>query len=279
MCEISVVMPVYNSAAYVSHAIESVLIQSFGDFELIIVDDGSTDNTSALIGACSDKRIKLLHNKHDFISSLNRGMNAARGKYIARMDADDLMHVDRLKIQHSIMNEHPEITVCGTWATIFGDASQEKNLMGTAKGMIDLPLLNLLPGNFIFHPTAMLRADFYKQQGLQYEHYPYAEDYKLWVEIAKLGGKFYVERQPLLYYRVSDSQVSTVHKTEQGKTTERIKAEIMTYLIEKNAVGYPELTDIHAAFCKLKDKGLITENEASTFLQLIFLKNREKLSI
>jgi len=279
MCEISVVMPVYNSAAYVAHAIESVLMQSFDHFELIIVDDGSTDNTCALVEAFSDKRIKLLRNGHDFIASLNMGMNAAQGKYIARMDADDLMHTDRLRVQHAIMSKHPEITVCGTWAATFGDNAVHAGMLGTAKGMIDMPLLNLLQGNFIFHPTSMLRVDFFKQQSLCYERYPYAEDYKLWVEIAKRGGRFYVESQPLLYYRVSETQVSSVHASEQEEAAQKIKAEIMAWLIERNATANPELGDIHTAFCKLKDKGMITDKEASTFLQLIFLKNSEKLSI
>ena len=114
MCEISVVMPVYNSGKYVNEAIRSVLAQSFDDFEFIIVDDGSTDNTQSIIHSFVDTRIKFIQNKHDFIGSLNRGMSSATGKYVARMDADDIMHIDRLKIQHAVMQRHSEITICGT---------------------------------------------------------------------------------------------------------------------------------------------------------------------
>ena len=94
MCEISVVMPVYNAEMYVKDAIESVLKQSFGVFEFIIIDDGSTDKTCSIIQSFDDKRIKLIVNKHDFIGSLNLGLDSAEGKYIARMDADlSLIHI------------------------------------------------------------------------------------------------------------------------------------------------------------------------------------------
>ena len=121
MSKISVVMPTYNASKYVSEAIESTLKQSFFDFEFIIVDDGSTDNTREIIRSYDDNRIKLVENEHNFIGSLNKGLELAGGKYIARMDADDIMHIDRLKIQYSIMEAKPEIDICSAWMAPFGD--------------------------------------------------------------------------------------------------------------------------------------------------------------
>lgn len=279
MCEISVVMPVYNSEKYIHDSIESVLMQSFEDFELIIVDDGSTDNTCSILLSFADKRIKVIQNKHDFIESLNIGMSSARGKYIARMDADDIMHIDRLKIQYAIMQEYPDIIVCGTWARSFETNSQNNNLSHTVCGLIENPILKFIQGNFLFHSTTMLRTDFLRINSLKYENYFYAEDYKLWSEIAKLDGQFYVESQPLIYYRISENQVSMKHRDEQKKSTEIIITEIISYLIGQNKLAYPELSDMYNNFCKLQEKQLITKYEISAYFQNLFSKNEKRLSL
>lgn len=121
MRKISVVMPTYNAEKYVEEAIKSVLNQTFDDFEFIIVDDGSMDNTVPIIRSFNDKRIKLIENKHDFIDSLNLGIENASSKYLARMDADDIMFNERLAIQYSIMEEESEITVCSSWMKALGE--------------------------------------------------------------------------------------------------------------------------------------------------------------
>lgn len=280
MCEISVVMPVYNSKKYVKEAIESVLAQSFDDFEFIIVDDGSIDSTRDIIQSYDDKRVILIENKHDFIGSLNLGLETARGKYIARMDADDIMHVDRLKIQYAVMQEYSDITVCGTWASTFETSSQNKNLSGGIFcGFVEKPILKLINGCFLTHSSTMLRSGFLRRNSLKYENYLYAEDFKLWTEIAKLGGKFYVESQPLLYYRISESQVSTKYRDEQKKITEIIITEIIQYLMEQNKQEYPELSDLYNNFCKLQEKQLITKYEISAYFQNLFSKNEETLNL
>lgn len=279
MCEISVVMPVYNSEQYVNEAIESVLAQSFEDFEFIIVDDGSTDNTRSRILSFEDERIKLIQNKHDFIKSLNIGMNSAHGKFIARMDADDIMHIDRLKIQHSVMQEYPDLTVCGTWINTFDTNSQNNNLSGNVSGLVEKPILKLIQGNFLFHPTVMLKTFFLRENSLKYEDYSYAEDYKFWSEIAKLGGQFYIENQPLLYYRISESQVSDKYRVEQKKSTEVIITEITEYLIEKNKQEYPELSEMYNNFCELKEKQLFDKCDISIFFKNLFSKNGRNLNL
>ena len=96
---ISVCMPVYNASRYLRDCIDSILSQSFTDFELLIVDDGSTDDSVEIIRSYSDSRIRLIENKHDYIGSLNLLLQEARGKYIARMDADDVMLPNRLETQ------------------------------------------------------------------------------------------------------------------------------------------------------------------------------------
>ena len=108
MKSITVCLPVYNGSEYIGECINSILHQTFKDFELLIVDDGSTDDTCAVIEGFDDPRIKVVRNRHDYIGSLNLMLSSADGKYIARIDADDIMMPDRLEYQYAFMEAHPE---------------------------------------------------------------------------------------------------------------------------------------------------------------------------
>ena len=280
MSKISIVMPVYNAEKYVSEAIESVLQQSFEDFEFIIVDDGSTDKTLSIIHSYKDKRINLIQNSHNFINSLNIGLNAATSKYIARMDADDRMHIDRLKIQYNRLEESPQITVCGSWMVSFGEHIPLGGLVRSVPGFIEYPLLHLLRDNVFFHPTIMLRTDFLRQHKLQYnEKYIYAEDYKLWFEIAKCRGLFYIETQALLYYRYSDSQVSLKKEEEQKKVFKQVRKEILDYLIALNQKQYPSLSDMNRATSNARQEHLLDEADIFNFFYALFMNNKQILEI
>ena len=274
MSKISVVMPVFNAEKTVAEAIESVLKQTHEDFELIIIDDGSEDDTVSKIRSYTDSRIVLLQNSHDFIGTLNKGLEYATGKYIARMDADDIMHIDRLRIQHAIMEEEPEITICGTWIVFFGENVPKDRIYGGGNGLIEHPVLQFLNKNFLTHPSTMIRRDFLVNHGLRYEHYAYAEDYKLWFEIAKQKGVFYIESQPLVYYRVSETQVSHSKQKEQAETAQRIKQEITEYLIIQNKDNYPELVDLYTHLCSLKTKKLLSQDDVFSFLYTFFTRNK-----
>lgn len=276
---ISIVMPAYNAEEYIREAIDSIICQSFTDFECIVVDDGSADSTRDIIRAYDDKRIILLENEHDFIGSLNRGMNMAKGKYIARMDADDRMHPDRLKIQHTIMEAEPSITTCSTWMRYFGENSPEGRVASSLSGWVDYPLLSLLQSNFIFHPTIMIRKLFLKENDLHYETYPYAEDFKFWTEIAKKGGTFYIENQPLLYYRISETQVTKQKREEQRNTAEKIQSEIIDYLVTQNRTVYPSLASTQIELIHLYREGLIEHSDMMRFFHTLFQTNKNKLKI
>jgi glycosyltransferase involved in cell wall biosynthesis len=274
---ISIVMLAYNAEKYIREAMDSIVCQSFTDFECIIIDDGSTDNTCDIVRTYDDERIILIENKHDFIGSLNLGVETARGKYIARMDADDIMHPDRLKIQHSIMEAEPSITVCSTWMKQFGDGVPAGSIASSLSGLVELPLLTLTRGSFVFHPTTVIRRSFLAEQHIQYENYPYAEDLKLWTEIAKRGGVFYVDNQLLLNYRISETQVSNQKREEQKNTTELIMFEIIDYLLDNNKENYPELLDNFESLIKLQEKSLITFYDTLEILRKIFITNKNKL--
>lgn len=275
MSKMSIVMPTYNVEKYVGEAIESVLNQSFEDFEYIIVDDGSSDDTISIIRSFEDKRIKLFENKHDFIGTLNMGMRKASGKYIARMDADDLMHCERLKIQHQIMENEPELAVCTSWVKTFGE-NVAGDVIQSNVGILKDPLLRLLRGNFLFHPSAMIRTSFLHEHFLEYENYQYAEDYKLWIEIAKRGGRFYIESQLLLYYRIGTGQISYQKRKEQVSTSLLIRWEILTHLLELNSNSCQSLSLILENMVLAKNEGLLTDSSILEFFYYVLSKNQNR---
>lgn len=206
------------------------------------------------------------------------GIEAAKGKYIARMDADDIMHIDRLKIQYAIMEEEPDITVCGSWMRPFGKSIPKESVSQIVSGVLDYPLLSFMQRNVIFHPTTMIRTAFLRKHLLQYEDYECAEDYKLWVEIAKLGGLFYVEAQPLLYYRISEQQVSNKKKEIQKETSFRIQKEILDYLMKLIDKKYTGVKKMEEAMWQIKNEGLINEQDIFSFFYMLFMKNKNSLA-
>lgn len=224
---VSVCVPVYNAAAHLGECIDSILAQTYTDFELLIVDDGSTDDSRDVVRAYADPRIRLLENAHDYIGSLNLLLREARGRYVARMDADDLMLPDRLQVQVDYMEAHPEVDILGGGMTYFGDAQ------GTAlpqPGERPLTFSLFMRGCALMHPTVMMRRASLEAHGLRYEQeYVYAEDYRLWVMALEAGLRLVNLDRPLIKYRVSPAQVSAVHKAAQDEAGRRVKEEIVRW--------------------------------------------------
>ena len=231
MPEITILMPVRNGEKYIKESIDSILKQTFTDFELLIMDDGSTDRTVERIERYTDERIRLIRRKHNFIRNLNEGLELALGAYIARMDADDIMHTERLRIQLKRMKKNPNITVCGTWAKIFSDKGNERNVFHFGHELICEPVLELLKYNMLLHPSVMVKKEFLFNHHIKYQNYPYVEDYKLWFDIAKAGGILFVEPQELMMLRRSDTQVTVTKKEEMFLGSIRLRKEILLYLL------------------------------------------------
>ena len=231
MPEITILMPVRNGEKYIKESIDSILKQTFTDFELLIMDDGSTDRTVERIERYTDERIRLIRRKHNFIRNLNEGLELALGAYIARMDADDIMHTERLRIQLKRMKKNPNITVCGTWAKIFSDKGNERNVFHFGHEIICEPVLELLKYNMLLHPSVMVKKEFLFNHHIKYQNYPYVEDYKLWFDIAKAGGILFVETQELMMLRRSDTQVTVTKKEEMFLGSIRLRKEILLYLL------------------------------------------------
>ena len=231
MPEITILMPVRNGEKYIKESIDSILKQTFTDFELLIMDDGSTDRTVERIERYTDERIRLIRRKHNFIRNLNEGLELALGAYIARMDADDIMHTERLRIQLKRMKKNPNITVCCTLAKIFSDKGNERNVFHFGHEIICEPVLELLKYNMLLHPSVMVKKEFLFNHHIKYQNYPYVEDYKLWFDIAKAGGILFVEPQELMMLRRSDTQVTVTKKEEMFLGSIRLRKEILLYLL------------------------------------------------
>jgi glycosyltransferase involved in cell wall biosynthesis len=182
-------MPSYNSAPYLKEAVESILGQSFHDFELIIVDDGSTDNSPGLLAqyAARDRRIRILRNdvNRGIVFALNRGLEMCRGEYLVRMDADDIAMPDRLERQIAFMDAHPDVAALGASLRYIDAGGQDMNRVRHCAIRKSLSLTAQTP---LLHPTVVMRRAVLRQHGLRYqERYRYAEDYYLWLQLSRFG--------------------------------------------------------------------------------------------
>ncbi len=208
---ISVVMSVYNGEKYLKEAIDSILSQTYADFEFIIIDDGSTDKSLEIISSYHDQRIVLVQNEINIglTKSLNKGIRLAKGKYIARMDADDISLPLRFEKQVLFMQEHPDIDICGTWYTTFEQHKYLQKLPLTHE-QIKADLLFYTP---IAHPTILMKKNIFKKY--QYpENFLKAQDYALWIELID-KYKFSNLPESLLMYRTHLSQASIAESSVQ----------------------------------------------------------------
>ncbi|MBU5612542.1 glycosyltransferase family 2 protein [Geomonas azotofigens] len=209
---VTVLMPVFNGAAFVTEAVESILGQSYPDFELLVIDDGSTDKSAAIVLSYDDPRIRLVKNGHNLglIASLNRGLDLARGEYVARMDADDISRPRRLARQVAFLDSHPEVGVCGSWVRFFPDGYVWK--LPPSSEEIRCRQFNIVG---VAHPSVMLRRGLFLEHGLYYDPaYLHLEDFELWGR-ALAYMQFANIQEVLLDYRVTPDQVSSRHRAEQ----------------------------------------------------------------
>ena len=219
---VSVIMSNYNTPEeYLRASIESVLNQTYKNFEFIIIDDCSTDSSLGIIKSYNDKRIILIENEVNLgiTKSLNRGLAVAKGEYIARMDADDICLPERFEKQVCYLKEHPDTIVCGTGVELIGDWQDRHSNKFICREIPERDLFKvyLLFGNYpnIVHPTAMFNHKIIKENNIKYdERYPVAQDYKMWVTCCNYGECVNL-KETLLYYRVHGEAVSSSKTDKQ----------------------------------------------------------------
>jgi hypothetical protein len=182
---VTVLLPVRNGAAYLEAAIASILRQTFTNFELLVVDDGSTDATQAILAGLADPRVRVLRQDPlGLVPALNRGLYEARAPLIARMDADDIAHPERLAHQEALLAACPEVALVGSgWRVVAPDGSTRRVVVPPAS---DAGLREALGrANAIAHPTVMFRRDAVIAAGLYRPAFLLAEDYDLWFRLSE----------------------------------------------------------------------------------------------
>lgn len=252
---VSVILPTYNAAAYLGKAIKSILTQHYRHFELIIVNDGSSDGTQNLLTQYQDPRIIVINQANlGLPKALNQGIGIAKGKYIARQDADDISLPERLLEQVTFMEQNPSCALLGTWShikTVRGSEESDSTPSGRQHQHPDangqLQVLLLINNQFV-HSSVMIRTSCLNSIGLYSEnpeHYP-PEDYDLWLRIAKQHRIANLPRVLLEYLELPTS----ISRTKEHLIEERAKK------MSLNAI---------ATLCK--DARLITQSLAQPFAQ------------
>ena len=212
---VSVIMPVRNGGAYLAPAVDSVLAQTFADFELIIINDGSTDDSREIIEdyARADSRIRAFSQAgQGLVPALNRGLAKAKGRYLARMDSDDICLPYRFATQVKELEARPELGVVGS-AVLIMDSRGEVTGQQTYPRSRALRE-RLLHGDLLCHPAIMGRTELFRQAGGYRAYYRHCEDYDLWLRLSVLAELDNLA-EPLLLYRVHEHSVTRRHAGPQ----------------------------------------------------------------
>lgn len=205
---ISVILPVYNAGGFLVEALDSLLNQTFRDFEVIAIDDASTDNSAAVLASRDDSRIRVIrHSRNERLpATLNHGLDVARGEFIARMDADDICHLRRFERQVRCLEAHPKVGICGTWVRLFGSLPSAIQKYPVSPDEVEAFRFFNCP---FAHPTVMLRRELLEDPRVRYDLKASAvEDFELWTRLLKItrGANL---AETLLYYRQHEKSVTS----------------------------------------------------------------------
>ncbi len=257
---VSVVMSVYNAGKYLDEAIQSILKQTYKKFEFIIINDGSTDSSLEIIKNYKkeDNRIVLISRENKgLIFSLNEGIQRANGKYIARMDADDISLVTRFQEQVNFLEKNTDIGVCGSWIEIFGE-NRKSTIWKLPYKDNDLKARLLFSVPFA-HPSIMMRKEIIDKYGLKYdENYKAAEDYKFWLDMSKYT-KFANIPNVLLRYRYLETSISRIADNRQDDERFKTLSNIFIEILNKLGITSSE-RELRLHFCLMKNDRVIDDN-------------------
>ena len=216
--KVSVLMSVYNGEKFLSEAVESILNQTFRNFEFLIIDDGSTDTSFQILStyAAQDERVRIVRNDENvgLTRSLNKGLELSNGEYIARMDSDDISLPERLSSQVDFLDKRQEIAVVGSGIQIIDENS---TVVGSRFPKNDNTFLkrNLILKNSAFaHSSVMFRKDVVMKTGGYDNDFRYAQDYELWSRISENHSIGTIEK-PLIQWRAIPDNISASKRTEQ----------------------------------------------------------------
>jgi len=227
-------MSVYNDERYLCEAVESILNQTYSDFEFIIIDDASTDATTAILGGFDDSRIIRSRNEENIglTRSLNKGLAIARGEYIARMDADDISLPERLAKQVDFLDAHPEVGVLGTEVRVIDGSGNTCHIwrLPSKHALIKWRLCFSDP---IAHPTAMMRREALERVGGYDADFVSAQDYDLWRRLSRVTQLSNLQ-EVLLLLRRHEASVTSAHRPKQLENSIRISQMVASETLGEN---------------------------------------------
>lgn len=228
--EISVLLPVYNAEKYLSDCLESLLRQTFYNFEVIAINDASTDKSLSILKqyAERDKRIKVFSNESNLkiVATLNKGLELASAPLIARMDSDDVAFPLRLELQYKFMKKHPDVSICGTAVQILGT----DEIWPVPE--FDAEIRAVMPFNSpILHPTVIYKKTTILNHNKYQNNFLYAEDYDLWHRLSRDKTVIFSNiNKPLLHYRITYSEKSPIYEQIQHKSANSIREKQLNLL-------------------------------------------------
>ena len=235
---VSVLMAAHNAEPYLQKAVASVLAQSLTDFELILVDDASTDRTAGIIGSFDDDRIVAIRNDENLGAqrSRNRGLATARGQYVAVLDADDIAERRRLEAQVAYLDQRPEVAVLASWVTFIDGAGRiiegDGPYVGRASVYPDPAVIDweLCWGSPIWHSSVMMRRSALLAVGGYADHYNAAHDYDLWTRMRMAGGTIHMMPERLVQWRRNSAQLSSKRGVEQERNALEIASRFASWI-------------------------------------------------
>ena len=227
--KVSIILPVRNGAATIGRAVQSIIHQTFENWELLIINDGSTDQTLSNIEHFQDKRINIIHQKaHGIVTALNLGLKTAKGQYVARMDADDASLPHRLQMQAALLDANTNIGVASCLVKHVGNAQQQQGYALHVAWLNTLRtpqqhLQNRFVDAPIAHPTAMVRRSVFEQHG-GYLHGPFPEDFELWLRFFHHGVQFQKVPEVLFHWHDQPQRLSRTNPRYQQAAFYALKA-------------------------------------------------------
>ncbi|MCM0726996.1 glycosyltransferase [Parabacteroides sp. Y3-G-102] len=269
--KVTILLPAYNAALYLRDSLDSIMRQAFKDFDVLLIDDGSMDDTSKIAIEYSniDRRIKYYKNEKNIglIKTLNKGLSLAKGEYIVRMDADDIMFDDRLYKQVKYMDSNPECFVCGGQMEYIGGLTGMAPILPQKyEDLLYLSLINCP----LYHPTTIIRNSAIKQFGLKYnDSYKHAEDYKFWSDIIFSHPNSIANiKDVVLFYRISNNQITAKYSDEQDLISKIVRRENVQHVLVPYGIKLPEVVN-----CEIieKESSLIRKEhiDAAEILTLV----------
>lgn len=260
--KISVLMPVYNTPEdFLRDAIESILNQTYKDFEFVIVNDGSTNNAEEVIFSYKDSRIKYIKNEQNMglIKTLNRGLDNATGEYVARFDSDDISLPNRLEIQAKFLDKNPQVGVVGSRYESFPKKRISDEL--TDSKLIKESLL--VVSNQIGHPTVMFRKNILDENNIRYDEKAlYVEDYKIWLDLIDKTEFSNIE-EILLKYRRHGGSICSKNTIRQNINAQKIMFQAQSKFFNV------KVNDVISILENLFDDKNIDINDLKTILEFV----------